>query len=61
MQAYFIDDEELLVLSGLFEWKNPCFPYEDWENETFPYDSCFPYKFYFLNMLKINDLPFLDT
>ena len=26
----FIDDEELLVLSDLFEWKNPCFPYEDY-------------------------------
>ena len=25
----FIDDEEFLVLSDLFEWKNPCFPYED--------------------------------
>ena len=25
----FIDDEEFLVLSELFEWKNPCFPYED--------------------------------
>lgn len=26
----FIDDEEFLVLSDLFEWKNPCFPYEDY-------------------------------
>jgi len=25
----FIDDEEFLVLSDLFERKNPCFPYED--------------------------------
>ena len=25
-----IDDEEFLVLSDLFEWKNPCFPYEDY-------------------------------
>ena len=24
----FIDDEEFLVLSDLFEWKNLCFPYE---------------------------------
>ena len=27
--ATFIDDEEFLVLSDLFEWKNLCFPYED--------------------------------
>ena len=26
----FIDDEEFLVLSDLFEWKNPCFPCEDY-------------------------------
>ena len=26
----FIDDEEFLVLSDLFEWKNLCFPYEDY-------------------------------
>ena len=26
----FIDDEEFLVLFDLFEWKNPCFPYEDY-------------------------------
>ena len=26
----FINDEEFLVLSDLFEWKNPCFPYEDY-------------------------------
>ena len=26
----FIDDEEFLVLCDLFEWKNPCFPYEDY-------------------------------
>ena len=26
----FIDDKELLVLSDLFEQKNPCFPYEDY-------------------------------
>ena len=25
-----IDDEEFLVLSDLFEWKNQCFPYEDY-------------------------------
>ena len=25
----FIDDEEFLVLSDLFERKNRCFPYED--------------------------------
>ena len=25
-----IDDEEFLVLSHLFEWKNTCFPYEDY-------------------------------
>ena len=29
-QSNFIDDEEFLVLSDLFEWKNPCFPYEDY-------------------------------
>ena len=26
----FIDDEEFLVLSDRFEWKNPCFPREDY-------------------------------
>ena len=26
----FIDDEEVLVMSDLFEWKNLCFPYEDY-------------------------------
>ena len=26
----FIDDEEFLVLSDFFEWKNPCFLYEDY-------------------------------
>ena len=26
----FIDDDEFLVLSDLFEWKNLCFPYEDY-------------------------------
>ena len=25
-----MDDEEFLVLSDLFEWKNPCFSYEDY-------------------------------
>ena len=29
-RSNFIDDEEFLVLSDLFEWKNPCFPYEDY-------------------------------
>ena len=33
----FIDDEEFLVLSDLFEWKNPCFPYEDYS--TFNLDE----------------------
>ena len=26
----FVDDEEFLVLSDLFEWKNLCFLYEDY-------------------------------
>ena len=26
----FNDDEEFCVVSDLFEWKNPCFPYEDY-------------------------------
>ena len=26
----FIHNEEFLVLSDYFEWKNPCFPYEDY-------------------------------
>ena len=30
VKSNFIHDEELLVLSDLFEWKNPCFPYEDY-------------------------------
>ena len=29
-KSNFIDDEEFLVLSDLFEWKTPCFPYEDY-------------------------------
>ena len=29
-RSNFIDDEEFLVLSDLFEWKNPCFSYEDY-------------------------------
>ena len=33
----FIDNEEFLVLSDLFEWKNPCFPYED--HSTFNLDE----------------------
>ena len=29
-RSNFIDDEEFLALSDLFERKNPCFPYEDY-------------------------------
>ena len=29
-RSNFIDDEEFLVSYDLFEWKNPCFPYEDY-------------------------------
>ena len=31
-RSNFIDNEELLVLSDLFEWKNPCFPYEEYSS-----------------------------
>ena len=33
----FIDNEEFLVSSDLFEWENPCFPYEDYS--TFNLDE----------------------
>ena len=65
--VYFIDDEEFLVLSDLFEWKDLCFRYEgystfnlndtdrvrDLEKETFRCDSCFPYKVHFLYIKDI--------
>ena len=28
----FIDDEQFLVLSNLYEWKNLCFSYEDYSS-----------------------------
>ena len=31
-RSNFIDDEELLFLSDLFEWKNPCFPYKEYSS-----------------------------
>ena len=70
----FIDDEIFVVLSGLFEWKNPCFRYYstfnlrwpspsvcqslDLKKETFRCGSCFPSKVYF-SVLMINDFPYL--
>ena len=35
----FIDDEEFLLKSDLFEWKNPCLLYEDYSTFNLNYTT----------------------